>query len=87
MVPVGLVPTPAPALPAGFRFGATPSGKAYRFVHQGPYEEIDSTYETVTSYLDAKDIAAKDVFFEEYVNDVKDPKDGSLEVNIFVQPR
>lgn len=87
MVPIASAPSPAPTVAADMRFGTTPSGKAYRFVHKGPYEEIDTTYETITTYLDAKDILAKDAFIEEYVNDVSDPGDAGLEMNIFVQPR
>jgi effector-binding domain-containing protein len=87
MVPIDKSPEGTPATPTDIRFGTTPSGKAYRFVHKGPYDEIDSTYETITAYLDAKDILAKDAFVEEYVNDVVDPTDPSLEINIFVQPK
>jgi effector-binding domain-containing protein len=87
MIPIGAIPTPAPSVGADLRFGTTPSGKAYRFVHKGPYDDIDTTYETVTTYLDAKDILAKDAFIEEYLNDVADPADAALEINIFVQPR
>jgi effector-binding domain-containing protein len=87
MVPITAAPTPAPTLGPDMRFGTTPSGKAYRFVHKGPYDEIDTTYETITTYLDAKDILAKDAFIEEYANDVSDAGDPGLEINIFVQPR
>jgi effector-binding domain-containing protein len=87
MVPIAAPPAPAPTIGPDMRFGTTPSGKAYRFVHKGPYDQIDSTYETITTYLDAKDILAKDAFIEEYVNDVADPGDAALEINIFVQPR
>ena len=87
MIPIGAIPTPVPNVGADLRFGTTPSGKAYRFVHKGPYDDIDTTYETVTTYLDAKDILAKDAFIEEYLNDVADPADAALEINIFVQPR
>lgn len=81
--PAGAVPT----LPPDMRFGVTPSGKAFRFVHKGPYDNIDATYETITAYLDVKDIVANDAFIEEYVNDVTDPGDPALEINIFVQPK
>lgn len=87
MIPVGQAPEPSPAVAAEMRFGRTPSGKAYRFVHQGPYDDVDSTYEIVTTYLDAKDIVARDQFLEEFLNDVADPNDPGLELNIFVQPR
>ena len=87
MVPVD--PAGAARLPlsAEIRYGRTPEGRAYHFVHRGPYEDIDSTYETITAYLDAKGIVAKDVFIEEYVTDLSDSTDDSLEINIFVQPR
>ena len=50
-----------------------PDGKALRFVHKEPYDEIDSTYETITAYLDAKGITVKDAFVEEYVTDLTEP--------------
>jgi effector-binding domain-containing protein len=87
MVPIDKAPEGTPATAADIRFGATPAGKAYRFVHKGPYDEIDSTYETITAYLDAKDIVAKDAFIEEYANEIVDPTDPNLEINIFVQPK
>ena len=88
MVPVASAPTTPPAdLPKEMRFGETPAGKAWRFVHKGPYDDIDSTYETVTTYLEAKDIVARDAFIEEFVTDTTDPADANLEVNIFVQPK
>jgi effector-binding domain-containing protein len=87
MVPVDAAATARPNLSAEVGFGRTPEGKAYHFVHKGPYENIDSTYETITAYLDAKGIVAKDVFIEEYVTDLTDRADDALEINIFVQPR
>jgi len=69
------------------RVGRTPEGKAYHFVHKGPYEEIDSTYETITAYLDSRGILPKDAFIEEYVTDLTESTDENLEINIFVQPR
>ena len=90
MLPIEAPPGPPPSGAAAgpaVRFGTTPSGKAYRFVHKGPYDEIDATYETITAYLDAKDVVAKDAFIEEYLVDTADPADTSLEINIFVQPK
>jgi effector-binding domain-containing protein len=88
MVPVATAPQPPPGdLPADMRFGETPAGKAWRFVHKGPYDDIDSTYETITTYLEAKDIVARDAFIEEFLTDTADPADGGLEVNIYVQPK
>jgi len=87
MIPIEAIPEGRATLTPEIRFGRTPEGKALRFVHKGPYEEIDATYETITAYLDAKGVVVKDAFIEEYVNDVADPTDGNLEINIFVQPQ
>ncbi len=72
MVPVAAAPDPTPRDGDGLRFGTTPSGKALRFAHKGSYESIDGTYETLTAYLDAKDIVVQDRFVEEYGTDLKD---------------
>ncbi|HTZ68743.1 MAG TPA: GyrI-like domain-containing protein [Roseiarcus sp.] len=66
------------------KIGQTPSGKAMRFEHQGAYGDIDATYDAITAYLDDKGIDAQDTFIEEYANDVKDPDDPNLQVNIYV---
>ncbi|MEH3144558.1 MAG: GyrI-like domain-containing protein [Methylobacterium frigidaeris] len=88
MVPVEATPATRPAgLPEDLRFGTTPSGKALRFVHKGPYEGIDQTYETVTAYLDAKGIVVQDAFVEEYLTDLKTAQDGELDVNIYALPK
>ena len=88
MVPIGAAPAGRPAgLPPEIRFGQTPDGRALRFVHKGPYDDIDSTYETITAYLDTKNIIAKDQFIEEYVTDLTDTTDESLEINVFALPQ
>ena len=46
--------------------------------------DIDATYDAITAYLDEKGIDAQDSFIEEYANDVKDPDDPTLQVNIYV---
>ncbi len=87
LLPVGPTPAPSPALGADFRLGATPGGKAMRFVHKAPYDEIDSTYEAITAYLDARGIVVEDSFVEEYVTDMTNAADPELEINIFVTPK
>jgi effector-binding domain-containing protein len=61
----------------------TPAGRALRFVHKGSYDDIESTYETITAYVDAKDFVVQDAFLEEYVTDLTQATDANLEVNIF----
>lgn len=87
MLPVARAPDAAVPLGNGVKAGATPSGSSLRFVHTAPYDDIDSTYETITAYLEAKNIAVKDAFLEEYVGDLNDPLDPNLEINVYVQPR
>lgn len=83
MVPVAQAPDPKPPEAEGLRFGTTPGGKALRFPHKGSYDAIDATYETLTAYLDAKDVVVQDRFIEEYVTDLSDKADDTLDVNIY----
>ena len=87
MIPIAAMPDPKPAEADGLRFGTTPSGRALRFPHKGSYDEIDGTYETLTAYLDAKDIVVQDKFIEEYVTDLNDKADEKLDVNIYALPK
>jgi effector-binding domain-containing protein len=88
LLPVESLPSQRPqSLSPEVRLGATPEGRAFRFVHQASYEEIDSTYEAITAYLDLKGIDVKDTLIEEYVELGKDAGDGAIEINIYVQPR
>ena len=87
-LPIDRAPAERPSgLAADIRFGLTPAGSAWRFVHRAPYEDIDSTYEAITAYLDQRGIDAKETFIEEYVTLGQGPADETLEINIFVQPR
>jgi effector-binding domain-containing protein len=82
--PLAAAPEGKTSLSDAVKIGQTPSGKAMRFEHQGAYGDIDATYDAITAYLDDKGIDAQDTFIEEYANDVKDPDDPNLQVNIYV---
>jgi effector-binding domain-containing protein len=82
--PLAAAPEGKASLSDTVKIGQTPSGKAMRFEHQGAYGDIDATYDAITAYLDDKGIDAQDTFIEEYANDVKDPDDPTLQVNIYV---
>jgi effector-binding domain-containing protein len=82
--PLAAAPDGKSSLSDTVKIGQTPSGKAMRFEHQGAYGDIDATYDAITAYLDDKGIDAQDTFIEEYANDVKDPDDPTLQVNIYV---
>jgi effector-binding domain-containing protein len=84
-----MLPVDAPAdakfdLGADIALGQSPAGKAIKFQHRGAYDDIDSTYEAITAYLDEKGLEARNLFVEEYLNDGKDSSDMSLQVDIYV---
>jgi effector-binding domain-containing protein len=64
--------------------GPAPSGKAYKFVHRGSYDAMDTTYEAITNFLDDKQLDAKDLFIEEYTTDPVKSDPDKLVVNVFV---
>jgi effector-binding domain-containing protein len=76
----------APANPpkGDIAVGQAPGGKALKFVHRGPYDAMDSTYEAITNYLDDKQLEAKDLFVEEYTSDPVKTDPNNLVVNVFV---
>jgi effector-binding domain-containing protein len=76
--------TPIPSLGKDFSFGKTPAGKALKFTHLGAYDDIDTTYEAITAYLDEKGLKSRDIFVEEYMTDPKSSEDVALEMNIYV---
>jgi len=64
--------------------GQAPAGRAFKFVHRGSYDAMDSTYEAITNYLDEKQLEAKDLFIEEYATDPVNTAPDKLVVNVFV---
>jgi effector-binding domain-containing protein len=81
-VPVAELPADLPK--GDIAAGKSPSGRAFKFVHRGSYDAMDSTYEAITNYLDDKQLEAKDFFIEEYVTDPVTTPEDKLVVNIFV---
>ncbi len=77
-------PQPPPAAGKDFSFGKSPDGRALKFTHSGSYDDIDTTYEAITAYLDEKGLKARNIFVEEYMTDPKTSEDASLEMNIYV---
>lgn len=67
--------------------GKSPSGRAFKFVHHGSYDSMDSTYEAITNFLDDKQIDAKDLFVEQYVTDPITTPEDRLVVEIYVPVR
>ena len=64
--------------------GKSPSGKAFKFMHRGSYDAMDTTYEAITNFLDEKRLEAKDLFIEEYIADPVKTTADQLIVNVYV---
>lgn len=64
--------------------GKAPSGRALKFTHRGSYEALDTTYEAITNFLDARQLEAKDNFIEEYVSGPLKPGNSDVVVDIYV---
>ena len=84
MLPLETAPEGKGKLEGGVEAGLTPAGKALKFEHRGPYEDIESTYEAITAFLDEKGLDTKDRFIEEYVSDLADSEDEEGEVDIYI---
>jgi effector-binding domain-containing protein len=84
MIPLEAAPAATPSFPAPIKLGETPAGKTMKFEHRSAYDDIDSTYEAITAYLDEKGIEAKPMFIEQYLNDVTSAEDTSLQADIYV---
>jgi len=84
MLPLEKAPEGKGKLDGGVEIGSTPAGKALKFEHRGPYEDIESTYEAITAFLDEKGLDTKDRFIEEYISDVADSEDEEGEVDIYI---
>ena len=87
MIPIDKAPEGKTALSDTVKLGQTPAGKAMKFEHRGEYDDIDSTYDAITAYLDEKGVDAQDVFVEEYLNEPKTSDDPNGQVDIYVLTR
>jgi len=81
-IPVAETPKDPPK--GDLTVGSSPAGKAYKFIHRGSYESMDTTYEAITNFLDEKGIDAKDSFVETYVTDPLSTPEDKLVVEIYV---
>ena len=68
----------------GVKIGESPAGKAIKFLHRGAYDDIDSTYDLITAFLDEKGFESQNRFLEEYLTNTSEPDDANLEADIYV---
>jgi len=76
----------APAAPSGggIKVGKSPAGAALKFVHRGSYDAMDTTYDAITNYLDAKGLEAQDLFVERYLKDPVTTPEDDLVIEVYV---
>lgn len=67
MIPLITKPDVAPP---SLSLAMTPAGKAVRIIHRGVYDDIDATYDELSSFIEDRDIAVEDVVIERYIGDV-----------------
>lgn len=84
MVPLAEKPDSKVELSDGVKIGESPTGKAIKFLHRGAYDDIDSTYDLITAFLDEKGLESQNRFIEEYLTDTQEPDDANLEADIYV---
>ncbi len=77
-------PDASVSLAEGMRFATSPAGKTLRFQHRGTYEDIETTYEMITAYLDEKGLEAQNLFVEEYISLPATAEEEGAQVDIFV---
>jgi effector-binding domain-containing protein len=82
--PLVAKPDAVPTLGGNVTIGESPGGKAIKFQHRGAYEDIDSTYDVITAYLDAKGLQVDNPYIEEYLTDLTTADDPNLQVDIYV---
>ena len=81
-VPIEAAPANPPQ--GDIAVGKSPTGKAYKFIHRGSYDAMDTTYEAITNFLDEKSIDAKELFIEEYVTDPLKTAEDKLVIEVYV---
>ena len=83
-IPIAAKPDKPADLGGGISFGQSPAGAGLKFQHRGPFDEIDSTYDLIVSYLDEKGLQIDPPYIEEYLGDLTTPDDPDLAVDIYV---
>ncbi len=83
-IPMAAAPAGKADLGNGVTIGMSPAGKAIKFQHRGAYDDIDSTYDVITAYLDAKGMQVDNPYIEEYLTDLTTADDPNLQIDIYV---
>jgi effector-binding domain-containing protein len=81
-VPIAEAPKDAPT--GDIAIGKSTVGKAYKFIHRGSYDDMDTTYDAITNFLDEKQVDATGLFIEQYVTDPVTTPQEKLVVEVYV---
>ena len=81
---VPLAAAPRGPLPGDIGSGASPAGKALKFVHRGSFDAMTQTYDAISHHVEEKQISTKELLIEEYVSDFLNTPADKLVINIFV---
>ena len=81
-LPIAAPPKDTPKGDIGI--GKSPTGRAFKFVHRGSYDAMETTYEAITNFLDDKGLDAKDLFIEQYETDPVTADAKKLTVDVLV---
>lgn len=84
---VGL-PVAPPALvhvDGELKAGVTPTGRALKLVHRGPYSGIAARYEAMRAYLRDHDLPASGLAWEVYLNDPAATPEEALVTEIYMR--
>jgi effector-binding domain-containing protein len=64
--------------------GKTMAGRAFKFIHRGSYDDMDTTYDAITNFLDEKQLDATGLFVEKYLTDPVTTAEDKLVVEVYV---
>ena len=67
-----------------FKAGATPTGKAMKFTHRGPYGTLRETYAAITAHLNEKGLPWPALTWEVYVSDPAKMPEKNLVTDIYM---
>jgi effector-binding domain-containing protein len=81
-VPIAEAPKDPPK--GDLAVGASPEGKALKFMHRGSYDSLDAAYDAITHYLDERKLEARDLYIEQYDTDLLKTPEDSLVIQVLV---
>ncbi|MBN2431615.1 MAG: GyrI-like domain-containing protein [Acidobacteria bacterium] len=68
-IPVNQAPDNPPAEDSPVKIGLSYDGKALKFIHRGPYDELPATYEKIMAYIAAHGFEVAGRSWDQYLND------------------